>query len=118
MFKFFLEEISFSTRERILSGNKFQMCGPDTEKPRRPYRSVLTLGTTRIPWEAERKLWRPAKEETGAELGVDIYVFWFKEFENLWINAVEPLHDLESEGHGVAPQPCTRSITLSFKVTR
>ena len=28
--------------------------------------------------------------------------FWVKEFENL-INAVEPLRDLESEGHRVAP---------------
>ena len=28
---------------------------------------------------------------------------------------MEPLHDLESEGHGVALQPCTRAMTLSFR---
>ena len=29
--------------------------------------------------------------------------FWVKEFENVWINVVELFHDLENEGHGVAP---------------
>ena len=44
-----MKRLGFSTRERILSGNKFQTCGSDTEKHRRPYCSVLTLGTTFCP---------------------------------------------------------------------
>ena len=30
---------------------------------------------------------------------VSISFFWVKEFENLWIIAVEPLNDLKGEGH-------------------
>ena len=41
-----------------------------------------------------------------------------KELEYPWINAVEPLHDLEEEGDAQYSPIHEQKMTLSFKVTR
>ena len=52
---------------RTSCGREFQMAGPDTEKPRRPNRIVSALVTTRSPRLADRRLRRPALEETAMQ---------------------------------------------------
>ena len=73
---FFLNSSALFIVCRTSNGREFQMAGPDTEKPRRPNRVVSALGTTRSSRLAERRLRRPALDETVRQM-VARHLIWY-----------------------------------------
>ena len=53
---------------QTVSGNEFQVEGPEVAKLRDPYRANRLRGIVRSWWAAERRCWRPVVDDTGVHM--------------------------------------------------